>query len=99
MTDPESAPDFLELDRFKLDVQQSRREVNLGIDELLQNRSITPHMATSLLNDYGYAEDTVWSLLNSAQVLFASHESLVADAEQEVVLDEDDIIELSSDPS
>ena len=44
----------------------------------------------------GYSEDTVWNLLNSAQVLFASHEALVADAEQEVVLDEDEIKELSA---
>ena len=98
-TEAETAPDLLGLDKFKLEVEQSRGEMNRGIDALLQNRSITPHMATSLLNDYGYAEDTAWNLLDSAQVLFASHEALVAEAEQEVVLDEDDIRELSSDPS
>jgi len=98
-TEAETAPDLLGLDKFKLEVEQSRGEMNRGIDALLQNQSITPHMATSLLNDYGYAEDTAWNLLDSAQVLFASHEALVAEAEQEVVLDEDDIRELSSDPS
>ena len=91
----EALPDLFELDQFKLEAERARDELDVGVDNMLRQRNITPHMATSLLNDYGYAETTVWSLLGSAQALLASHDALVADAEQEIVLDKDDIKSLS----
>jgi len=97
--DFDEAPDLLGLDAYKLEAEQSRHNMSLRVDDLLLKQSITPHMTTSLLNDNGYAESTAWNLLNSAQALFASHEALIEDAEQEVVLDEDEIKELATDPS
>ena len=94
-TQPETVLNPDDLNRFELELNQNRQEMNQRIDTLLQDESITPHMATSLLNDYGYAEETAQNLLDSAQTLFSSHEALVADAEKEVVLDEDDAPELS----
>ena len=96
-SDKGEEPDLLGLDTFKLEVEQSRQALNRKVDTYLQDHNITPHMATSLLNDFSYAEDTAWNLLDSAQALFASHEALVADAEQEVVLDRGEIEALSND--
>ena len=95
-TKTDSVPGLLGLDEFKLEMEQSRNELNLAIDALLLDQSITPHMATSLLNDYGYAEDTAWNLINVAHAMLDSHDVLVAEAEQAVTLDREEIEELAS---
>ena len=94
--DPETAPSLLGLDEFKLEMEQSRRQMNETVDDMLRDERITPHMATSLLNDYGYAEDTAWNLVNIAHALLASHDALVAEAEEAVTLDREEIEELAS---
>jgi len=96
-TEMGKASDILRLDEFKPELQEGRDQMALHIDELIRNQTITPHMATSLLNDYGYSEDTAWNLINSAQALFASHESLIAETEHEIALDEEDVSRLSVD--
>jgi len=53
-------------------------------------------MATSLLNDFNYVDETSRNLLDTAQALLISHSDLVAEAAQEVVLDEDEIDEASA---
>ncbi|MDA9982099.1 Na/Pi cotransporter family protein, partial [Gammaproteobacteria bacterium] len=94
-TETETVLELFGLDEFKLEMEQSRNKLNLDIDALLLDQSITPHMATSLLNDYGYAEDTAWNLVNVAHAMLASHDALVAEAEQAVTLDREEIEELA----
>lgn len=86
----------LGLDTFKLEIEQNKTLLNENLGRLLSQRRITPLMATSLLNDSNYAENTCWHLLNSAQAMFASHDVLTAEAEEEVMLDDDEIKELTT---
>ena len=66
-------------------------ELNTRIAEVLKDNLITPEMATSLLNDFNYVDETSNHLLDTAQALLSSHADLVAEAAREVVLDEDEI--------
>ena len=86
----------LELDEFKAEQQVSRDQLNDRINDMLQAQQITPMMATSLLNDFNYVDDTSSQLLDCAQSLLASHADLLAEAAQEVILDEDEIEQAST---
>jgi hypothetical protein len=48
------------------------------------------------LNDFKYVDETARHLLDTAQPLLISHADLVAEAAQEVVLDEEEIDEASA---
>lgn len=89
----------LNLDEFKVEIERSLNELNESLNQMLLDERISPSMATSLLNDNSYAEDISWNLLNSAQAMLASHDVLVAEAEEEIVLDEDEIAELADSES
>ncbi|MCP4339685.1 MAG: Na/Pi cotransporter family protein, partial [Desulfobulbaceae bacterium] len=82
---------MLEMDELKVEIQVKHGELNTRISEVLRDNQITPAMATSLLNDLNYADQTSNSLLDCAQALMASHIDLVAEAAQEVILDEDEV--------
>ena len=81
----------LELDELKALRQVAHLELNSRITEVLQDNQITPAMATSLLNDFNYADETSNNLIDIAQALMASHADLIAEAAQEVILDEEEI--------
>jgi phosphate:Na+ symporter len=85
----------MELDELKLEIEQGLKETNQSVDDLLREQRITPHMATSLLNDNSYAQDVSSKLIDSAQAMLASHDVLVAEAEEEIMLDRDEIEELA----
>ena len=86
----------LEMDELKAEILVTHEELNTRITEVLQDNQITPSMATSLLNDFNYADETSKNLLDCAQALLASHADLVAEAAQEVILDEEEIKEAST---
>ena len=94
-SDPEEL-ESLELDEFRLEVEQSLAEMRKSVDDLLRDQLITPHMATSLLNDSAYAEDVSRKLLSSAQAMLASHDVLVAEAEEEIMLDQEELEKLAA---
>jgi phosphate:Na+ symporter len=81
----------LELDELKAEILVTHGELNDRISEVLRDNQITPEMATSLLNDFNYVDETSNHLLDTAQALLSSHADLVAEAAREVVLDEDEI--------
>ena len=82
---------ILELDELKAEALASHDRLNKQITDLLNDNKITALMATSLLNDFNYSDQTAKNLLDSAQALLASHADLLAEAAQAVVLDEDEI--------
>jgi phosphate:Na+ symporter len=86
----------LEMDELKAEIQSAHRELDVRVVEVLRDDLITPGMATSLLNDFNYVDETSRNLLDTAQALMSSHVDLVAEAAQEVVLDEDEIEKASA---
>ncbi len=95
-SDYDHALAMLEMDELKAEIQSEHRLLDERITEVLRDQRITPMMATSLLNDFNYVDVTARNLLDTAQALLISHSDLVAEAAQEVILDDDEIDEASS---
>ena len=89
--DHDHAMALLEMDEIKAEIQLNQQELDERISRVLRDDQITPMMATSLLNDFNYVDETSRHLLDTAQALLVSHSDLVAEAAREVVLDEDEI--------
>ena len=89
--DHDHALALLELDELKAEIQLEHRHLDQRITQVLRDDQITPMMATSLLNDFNYVDETSRHLLDTAQALLVSHKDLVAESAREVVLDEDEI--------
>ena len=83
------------LDVLRIELEQNVKELSETMDELLRDQLITPHMATSLLNDSAYATDVSRKMIDSAQAMMASHEVLVAEAEEEIMLDREELEKLA----
>ncbi len=87
---------ILEMDELKAEIQSAHADLDTRVTGILRDDRITPIMATSLLNDFNYVDETSRHLLDTAQALLVSHSDLVAEAAQEVVLDEDEIEKASA---
>ena len=87
---------ILEMDELKAEIQSAHSDLDARVTGILRDDRITPIMATSLLNDFNYVDETSRHLLDTAQALLVSHTDLVAEAAQEVVLDEDEIEKASA---
>jgi phosphate:Na+ symporter len=94
--DHDHALALLELDELKAEIQLEHKQLDGRITQVLRDQQITPMMATSLLNDFNYVDETSRHLLDTAQALLVSHSDLVAEAAREVVLDEDEIDQVSA---
>jgi phosphate:Na+ symporter len=81
----------LDLDSYRIAIDEESSVVNGELDQLIRQRKITPTMATSLMNDHGYARDAIWHLTEIAKALFGPHELADMEAEALVGLDDDDI--------
>ena len=82
---------LLEMDELKAEIQSAHADLDGRVTSVLRDNRITPAMATSLLNDFNYVDETSRHLLDTAQALLISHSDLVAEAALEVVLDEEEI--------
>ena len=51
-------------------------------------------MATSLMNDSAYAYDVTKNLIQMGEVLFASGDQIMKEAERAIALDEDELMEI-----
>jgi phosphate:Na+ symporter len=94
--DYDHALGMLELDELKAEIQLEHGQLDKRITEVLRDDRITAAMATSLLNDFNYVDETSRNLLDTAQALLVSHTDLVAEAAREVVLDDDEIDQASA---
>jgi phosphate:Na+ symporter len=94
--DVDHAMAMLEMDELKAEIQSAHADLDVRVTGILRDERITPVMATSLLNDFNYVDETSHHLLDTAQALLVSHTDLVTEAAQEVVLDEDEIEKASA---
>lgn len=92
----DEAPDvLLQLDALKVEVKDSDQTINSNVTQLLHEKSITPLMASSLLNDSHYSIRISNNLIAMASTLYTDYESERLNVEREVSLDHEEIEELA----
>ncbi len=84
----------LSLDVIKVEMEENDTTVNGTLESLIREESITPHMATSLMNDAAYAYDVTKNLVQMGEVLFATGMQSMKDVERMIALDDEDIAEV-----
>ncbi|MET0102520.1 MAG: Na/Pi symporter [Sedimenticola sp.] len=85
---------ILSLDVIKLEMEENDSTVNGKLESLIRDDRITPLMATSLMNDAAYAYDVTKNLVQMGEVLFATGDQAMKDAERIIALDADDVAEV-----
>lgn len=91
--DPDT--DVLDFDEYKIAISEGHSVATGELDRLIREGLIAPEMATSLINDYGYARSIVWGLSSVGEILFGDEIRVARDAEALLRLDEEDIEGLS----
>lgn len=85
---------ILSLDTMKLEMKENDTTANGMLETLIRDERISSLMATSLMNDASYAYDVTRNLLQMGEVLFATGDQSMKDAERIIALDDDDIEEV-----
>lgn len=85
--------DLLSLDALGLVAAETQEEIHRVLSELIRSRLISPEMASSLLNDSGYAEEIARHLIQAARTLFVANEREMTKAARTLALDETEIAE------
>ncbi|WP_006788380.1 Na/Pi cotransporter family protein [Thiorhodospira sibirica] len=89
----------LSLDALKLTLQKATRTDVSAIDEMIRTRRISPHIATSLMNDEGYAQWIGENLIDAAQGLLLSDSRTEQVAAASLSLSEQEINEIAGTPA
>ena len=91
----DDALSVLELDELKVESAEADMRINRRVSELLRKGQISSMMATSLLNDSKYAQDSANKLISITQTLLATHNERITDVVQEVMLNPEEVEEIS----
>jgi len=91
--DPSAALSF---DTLKVEMEEEDTTRNGVLEALIRDKQITPAMATSLMNDAGYAYDVAKNLVQLGEVLFTTRDPAMKQAERGVALTEDEIEDVRS---
>jgi phosphate:Na+ symporter len=65
------------------------------LDKLIRDNLITAPMATSLMNDSGYAYDVARNLVEMGGTLFSTHDINLKNAANSLALDDDELNKLA----
>jgi len=87
---------ILSFDTLKVEMEEHDSTRNGVLEALIRDNRITPAMATSLMNDASYAYDVAKNLVQLGEVLFATGDRAMKQAERDVALTEDEIDEVRS---
>ena len=93
-SDEDDVVSMLSLDAIKLEMEENDTTVNGVLEELIRGGKITAEMATSLMNDVAYAYDVAKNLVQMGEILFATGDLAMKEAERSLSLDEDDVDEM-----
>ena len=88
---PEDERSIVELDEYRVTIDEDSSVVNGELDKLIRGRKVTAEMGTSLMNDHSYARDAIWHLTEIAKTLFGAHDIADMEAEELIGLDDEDI--------
>lgn len=83
--------DLLSLDAIKLEMEEDDIVQNGELDHLIRDGKVTAGMATSLMNDTSYSMDAAHKLIDVAANLFIARGSELTAAQEEMMLDRDEI--------
>ena len=86
----------LALEENRAEIEGALRSTTRRLDELIRAGKITGAEATSFLNDSGYAYGAMRALIEAARAYFVDRDSAVAEVEQLLVMDEDELDETST---
>ncbi|MCK5444433.1 MAG: Na/Pi cotransporter family protein [Rhodospirillaceae bacterium] len=86
--------DILTLDEFKVESEKNSIIATGELDTLIREQRITAAMATSLMNDLGYAHSAIWQLTDVAKALFGAKDAHSKSAEDMVTLTKDGVDEM-----
>ena len=86
--------DILALDEYKVAIEEDNIIATGELDALIRDERITAVMATSLMNDLGYARNAVWHLADVAKALYGAKDMMSKEAEELITLTEDDLNEM-----
>ena len=81
----------LSLDHLELEAREQDAHFDQVLDALIREHKITPQMATSLMNDNGYAVNMITKLIDMGRVLFSAADSMTREAERSLSLGEAEI--------
>ncbi|WP_200381745.1 Na/Pi symporter [Thiococcus pfennigii] len=81
------------LDILRIEIEEQDIVANGQLDRLIRDRRITSAVATSLMNDSGYARQIARNLIEAAQVIFFPFEPIRHEIERGLHLDEQEIHE------
>lgn len=89
--------DILALDEFKVAFEASNTFATGELDSLIRKGRISAGMATSLMNDLGYARNAIWHLTDVATALYGARDSQSKGAENLMSLTKDEVDDLRLD--
>ena len=82
---------ILSLDTIKLDMAENDSTANGMLEELIHEDRISAQMATSLMNDSAYVRDVTKKLIQMGEILFATGDQPMKEAERAISLDKDEV--------
>ena len=94
-TSSEESP-VLSLDHMRLALREHCELLNQRMATAMQEDRMSGTVATSLLNDSNYGQEVFRKLVDMGETLFVRHNRTLSDAEREVLLDEDELLEIGS---
>jgi len=93
----DDSAEVLSLDELRIEMKAKDKGLLQRLDHLVRQNLISAQMATSLINDGGYAYDVTKNLSKMGQVLFLSGDSGTRSAIRSLSLDVDEVEELLSE--
>ena len=89
--------DVLELDEFKVVIDEENTLAKGNMEALIRDGKITPIMASSLMNDLGYARTVIWHLADMGKALYGAHDEIEKEVEVMLSLTEEDVGEMRAE--
>jgi len=86
----------LSLDHLRLFMNELCEKFNARMASSMTEGRMSGELAVSLLNDSNYAQEVYSKLVDMGETLFVRHSRSLTDAEHEVLLSEDELLELET---
>jgi phosphate:Na+ symporter len=95
LRDEDAAVAFLSLDDVKVELLEADRDLLQSVDRLIREGLISPQMATSLMNDSGYATELIERLIGMTEALFAAAHPVEDPTRVDLALSPDELEDLA----